>query len=58
MVNRHKLGLLLGTFLGPWHFAWAWLVLSGMAQSLMNWICDIIHFLFLNKWGKVIYQSE
>lgn len=38
MVNRHKLGLLFGTFLGSWHFAWAWLVLSGMAQSLMNWI--------------------
>ncbi len=28
MVNRQKLGLLFGTFLGVWHFAWAWLVLE------------------------------
>ena len=44
MVNRHKLGLLLGTFLGLWHFAWSWLVLSGMAQSLVNWLFRL-HFI-------------
>ncbi len=44
MINRHKLGLVFGTFLGVWHFVWAWLVLSGMAQSLMNWIFRL-HFI-------------
>lgn len=44
MVNRHKLGLLCGTFLGSWHFVWAWLVLSGMAQSLLDWIFRL-HFI-------------
>ena len=44
MINRHKLGLALGTFLGVWHFIWASLVLTGMAQSLMNWIFRL-HFI-------------
>ena len=44
MMNKHKLGLVFGAFLGIWHFAWAALVLSGMAQSLMNWIFRI-HFI-------------
>lgn len=44
MISRHKLGLLFGTFLGLWHFVWAFLVLSGMAQSLMNWIFRL-HFI-------------
>jgi hypothetical protein len=44
MISRHKLGLVFGTFLGAWHFVWAWLVLSGMAQSLMNWIFRL-HFI-------------
>lgn len=44
MVNRHKLGLVFGTFLGCWHFVWALLVLSGMAQSLLNWIFRL-HFI-------------
>jgi len=44
MVNRHKLGLLLGTFFGCWHFVWALLVLSGMAQSLLIWIFRL-HFI-------------
>jgi len=44
MINKHKLGLVFGTFLGTWHFVWAWLVLSGFAQSLMNWIFRL-HFI-------------
>ena len=44
MISKHKLGLVFGTFLGTWHFVWAWLVLSGMAQSLMNWIFRL-HFI-------------
>ena len=38
MINKNKLGLVLGTFLGIWHFVWGLLVLSGVAQSLMNFI--------------------
>ena len=44
MIDRHKLGLVFGTFLGAWHFVWAGLVLSGIAQSLMNWIFRL-HFI-------------
>ena len=44
MANKHKLGLLFGTFLGVWHFAWAWLVLSGMAQWLLDWVFRL-HFI-------------
>ncbi|MGH9928302.1 MAG: hypothetical protein ACREA9_03630 [Pyrinomonadaceae bacterium] len=38
MINRHKLGLLVGVFSGACHFFWALLVLAGIAQSLMDWI--------------------
>jgi hypothetical protein len=44
MINKNKLGLLFGTFLGLWHFVWAFLVLTGMAQVLMNWIFRL-HFI-------------
>jgi hypothetical protein len=44
MINKHKLGLVFGTFLGFWHFAWSLLVLTGLAQSLMNWIFRL-HFI-------------
>ena len=44
MISRHKLGLLFGTFLGFCHFAWAFLVLTGTAQLLMNWIFQL-HFI-------------
>lgn len=36
MINKNKLGLAFGTFLGIWHFVWGLLVLSGLSQSLMN----------------------
>ena len=44
MINKHRLGLALGTFLGLCHALWAWLVLTGMAQSLMNWVFQL-HFI-------------
>jgi hypothetical protein len=44
MINKRLLGLALGTFLGLCHFLWAWLVLTGLAQSLMNWIFQL-HFI-------------
>ncbi|HKO97618.1 MAG TPA: hypothetical protein VJU86_11535 [Pyrinomonadaceae bacterium] len=44
MINKQKLGLVFGTFFGAWHFVWALLVLSGIAQSLMHWIFRL-HFI-------------
>lgn len=44
MINKQKLGLVFGTFLGAWHFVWALLILSGIAESLMNWIFRL-HFI-------------
>lgn len=44
MISKHKLGLAFGAFLGTWHFVWVGLVLSGIAQSLMNWIFRL-HFI-------------
>ena len=44
MINKNKLGLAFGAFFGIWHLVWAWLVLSGFAQSLMNWIFRL-HFI-------------
>jgi hypothetical protein len=44
VVNKHKLGLVFGSFLALWHFTWALLVLTGMAQSLMDWIFRL-HFI-------------
>ena len=44
MINKHKLGLVFGAFLGLWHFLWAWLVLAGLAQSFLNWIFRL-HFI-------------
>ena len=44
MIDRHKLGLVLASFLGISHFLWAWLVLTGMAQTVINWIFRL-HFI-------------
>jgi len=44
MINTHKLGLVFGTFLGTCHLIWAWLVLSGFAQVVVNWIFRL-HFI-------------
>jgi hypothetical protein len=44
MINKNKLGLVFGAFLGAWHFVWVWLVFTGVAQSLMDWIFRI-HFI-------------
>ena len=44
MINKQKLGLVFGMFLGVWHSVWALLVLSGIASSLMNLIFRL-HFI-------------
>ena len=37
-VNAHRLGLVLGTFLGCWHLVWSVLVLIGWAQPLIDFV--------------------
>ena len=37
-VSSHSLGLAFGTFLGLWHAFWAFLVLVGAAQWLIDFI--------------------
>jgi hypothetical protein len=44
MINRHKLGLVLASFMGISHFLWAWLVLTGIAQTVIDWIFRL-HFI-------------
>lgn len=44
MINKQKLGLVFGTFLGAWHFVWALLVFSGLGQSFTNLIFRL-HFI-------------
>ncbi len=37
-MNKHKVGLVLGTFFAVLHFCWVILVAVGLAQPLMNFI--------------------
>jgi hypothetical protein len=38
MSNPNKVGLVFGLFLGGWHLVWSLLVLSGLAQSLYDFV--------------------
>lgn len=38
MANKHKIGLIFGSFLGLWHVLWSLLVALGLAQPLLDWI--------------------
>ena len=44
MIDRHKCGSAFGILLGTFHLIWAWLVLTGIAQTVMNWIFRL-HFI-------------
>jgi hypothetical protein len=44
MVNKNKLGLVFGSFLGLWHLAWSLLVAFGVAQWLIDWVFRL-HFI-------------
>jgi len=44
MLDRNKVGLILGSFMALIHFVWALLVVSGLAQVFMDFIYSI-HFL-------------
>ena len=37
-VDPHKLGLVLGAFMGGWHLLWSTLVLVGWAQPVINFV--------------------
>jgi hypothetical protein len=43
-LNKNKTGLILGAFLGFWHFAWSLLVATGVAQTILDFIY-YLHFL-------------
>ena len=43
-LNKHKTGLVVGTFLGLWHLVWSTVVKIGLAQPLLNFIFRM-HFL-------------
>ena len=38
MIDGHRLGLVLGTFLGSWHVIWSTLVLLGWAQPVIDFV--------------------
>ena len=37
-LNEKKVALTLGLFLGGWHLVWSLLILTGLAQPLLNFI--------------------
>ena len=37
-VDAHKLGLVLGAFIGGWHLLWSTLVLLGWAQAVISFV--------------------
>jgi hypothetical protein len=43
-INKNKAGLIVGSFLGLWHFSWSLFVAMGVAQTLLDWIY-YLHFL-------------
>lgn len=44
MISKNKLGIVFGSLLGLWHLVWAVLVMSGLAQWLMDWVFRL-HFI-------------
>lgn len=47
MVNKHKLGLVVGAWMGTMHAIWAVLVWIGVAEWLWDWILGL-HFLSIS----------
>lgn len=51
MLSVQKTGYVMGAFLGGFHFVWALLVATGVAQPFMDWIFWLHHI-------KPVYQIE
>jgi len=43
-IRPSKLGLVLGVFVGGWHFLWALLVAAGWAQPFLRFVL-LLHFI-------------
>ena len=59
MVNQHKLGLTLGVFMGVMHLVWSLLVLTGLAQPLVNLFLRLhfvssVHAITAFSWGSAL----
>jgi uncharacterized protein YneF (UPF0154 family) len=37
-LDKNKVGLIAGIFLGLWHTVWSLFVLIGFAQTILDWI--------------------
>ena len=44
MINKNKLGIVVGGFSGLCHLGWSLLVAFGVAQALIDWIFHL-HFI-------------
>ena len=44
MINKNRLGLVVGSAFGLWHLVWALLVAFGLAQWLIHWVFRL-HFI-------------
>jgi len=44
MISKNKLGIVFGSLLGLWHVMWVVLVMTGLAQWLMDWVFRL-HFI-------------
>lgn len=44
MISKNKMGVVIGSAFGLWHFAWAVLVVFGVAQWLIDWAFRL-HFI-------------
>lgn len=40
-MNKHKVGLALGSFLGLFHLVWGLLIAFGMAQALLDFVYNL-----------------
>jgi len=38
MLNKNKIGLIVGSFMGLWHLVWSLMVLFGVAQVVYDFI--------------------
>ena len=44
MISKNKLGIVIGSGFGLWHFVWSFLVAVGIGQWLLDWVFRL-HFI-------------